>query len=121
VAYRETISYLLEQGRPATWTLCTGAQGDWAIRPLPAMTQGALFSMATGACRENEKTNVRFNEVYVAMRVEVDEVAAQNGTTSASEFSSVYEEILARPEIRGSRVRVAKREDMKDLQYTSKF
>ncbi|RYP60000.1 hypothetical protein DL771_010652 [Monosporascus sp. 5C6A] len=121
-AYRDTIGYLLEQNHPAsTWTICTGAQGDIATHPLPAMTQGALFSMATAACRENATTNVRFNEVYLALRVEVDEVAAQNATTSATEFASVYEEILARPEIRSSRVRVVGPGDLKDLKYERKF
>ncbi|RYP11778.1 hypothetical protein DL765_007620 [Monosporascus sp. GIB2] len=61
--------------------------------------------------------NVRFNEVYPAFRVKVDKVAAQNGTTSASDFASVYEEILARPEIRGSRARVDGPVDLKDLKY----
>ena len=85
------------------------------------MAQGALYSMATAACRENAATNVRFNEVYLSFRVEVDEVAAQNGTTSASDFAFVYEGILARPEIRSSRVRVDKSEDLKDLKYERKF
>ncbi|KAL2023321.1 hypothetical protein VTK56DRAFT_3059 [Thermocarpiscus australiensis] len=121
-AYRDTITYLLEQNHPAsTWTLCTGAQGDIAIFPMPAMTQGPLFSLATAACRENATTNVRFNEVYLAFRVEVDEVAARNGTTTTSEFASVYEEILARPEIRSSRIRLVRPEDMRDLKYERKF
>jgi hypothetical protein len=85
------------------------------------MTQGALFSMATAACRENATTNVRFNEIYLAFRVEVDEVAAQNGTTSATDFSSVYEGILATPEVRSSRVRVDGHEDLKKLKYERKF
>lgn len=62
VAYRDTIGYLLEQDNPeSTWTICTGAQGDTATHALPAMAQGALFSMCLAAARENEKTNVRFN------------------------------------------------------------
>lgn len=77
--------------------------------------------MATAACRENADTNVRFNEIYLAFRVEVDEVAAQNGTTSTSDFASVYEEILARPDIRSSRVRVDGLEDLKHLKYERKF
>jgi hypothetical protein len=77
--------------------------------------------MATAACRENLATNVRCNEVYLGFRVEVDENAAQNGTTSASDFASVYMEILARPEIRSSRVRVESLEDLKDLKYKRKF
>ncbi|OIW22620.1 NAD(P)-binding protein [Coniochaeta ligniaria NRRL 30616] len=121
-AYRDTIDYLLEQGHPAsTWTICTGAQGDIAAYPVPAMPQGALFSMATAACRENANTNVRFNEVYLAFRVEVDEDAAQHGVTSASEFASVYEQLLGRPDIRSSRVRVDSIGDLKELKFEKKF
>ncbi|KAK6841308.1 hypothetical protein PG987_002168 [Apiospora arundinis] len=119
-AYRETISYLLEQGKPATYTICTGAMGDLAIFPLPAMTQGPLYSMATAASRENAETNVRFNEIYLAMRVEVDEEAKEHGVTTASEFAAVYEGILSRPEIRSSRVNVVDNGDIKDLKYETK-
>ncbi|KAL4925734.1 uncharacterized protein BDV17DRAFT_271229 [Aspergillus undulatus] len=120
-AYRETIDYLLEQKQETTWTICTGSQGDLAIFPLPAMTQGALFSMATAGARENAETNVRFNEVYLGFRVEVDEDATRNGTTSASNFAAVYEAILARPEIRSSRVSVNSHEDLKDIKFARKF
>ena len=85
------------------------------------MNQGPLFSMATAASRENETTNVRFNEIYLSLRVEVDEDAAKHGVMSASEFASVYVEILARPEIRSSRVRVDSADDLKDLKYKRKF
>lgn len=123
VAYRDTITYLTEQNHPnSTWTLCTGAQGDMGLRALPAVTQGALFSMATAACRENEHTNVRFNEVYLAFRVEVDEMAERNRVVRASDFAAVYEEILARKDIRSSRVRVVNpAEDMKSLKAERKF
>jgi hypothetical protein len=122
VAYRDSIGYLLEQNNPAsTWTICTGAQGDLATHPVAAMTQGALFPMATAAARENESTNVRFNEIYLGYRVEVDEVAAQHGTTKASDFGNVYELILANPEVRSSRVRVDDLEDLKKLKYQKKF
>lgn len=122
VAYRDTIEYLREQNHPdSTWTICTGSQGDMAIFALPAMTQGPLFSMATAAARENEKTNVRVNEVYLMFRVEVDEDAAKHGVTSSSEFAAVYEGILANPEILSSRVRVASPADIKDLKWAKKF
>ena len=101
--------------------MCTGTQGDIAIAPVPAMNQGPLYSMATAASRENETTNVRFNEVYLGFRVEVDESAAQNKTTSASEFASVYKEILARPEIRSSRVSVMSPDDIQGFKYARKF
>ncbi|KAK8055546.1 hypothetical protein PG993_000773 [Apiospora rasikravindrae] len=120
-AYRDTIGYLLEQGQPATYTICTGAQGDLALFPLPAMTQGPLFSMATAASRENAETNVRFNEIYLAMRVEVDEDAKEHGVTTASEFAAVYEAIMSRSEIRSSRVRVMNNADIKELKYERKF
>ncbi|KAL5092252.1 hypothetical protein Trisim1_002138 [Trichoderma cf. simile WF8] len=121
-AYRDTIEYLQEQNHhDSTWTICTGSQGDMAIFALPAITQGPLFSMATAAARENEKTNVRVNEVYLMFRVEVDEDAAQHGVTSASEFAAVYEGILSNPEIRSSRVRVASPADIKDLKWAKKF
>ena len=122
VAYRDTIGYLVEQNNPAsTWTVCTGAQGDLAVFPVPAMPQGALFSMATAACRENEHTNVRVNEIYLSFRVEVDADAAQHGVTSASEFASVYQLLLDNQKIRGSRVRVDNTDDMKVLKYERKF
>ena len=92
------------------------------MRALPAMTQGALFSMATAACRENEYTNVRFNEVYLAFRVEVDDMAERNGVVRASDFAVVYEQMLARKDIRSSRVRVVNPlEDMKNLKVEIKF
>lgn len=122
VAYRDTIGYLLEQNNPAsTWTICTGAQGDLAIRPMPAMTQGALFSMTTAAARENVSTNVRFNEIYLAFRVEVDELAVQHGVTKSSDFGNVYELILANPEVRSSRIRVDDLDDLEKLKYQKKF
>ncbi|PNP57474.1 hypothetical protein THARTR1_02472 [Trichoderma harzianum] len=121
-AYRDTIEYLLEQNHPdSTWTICTGSQGDMAIFALPAITQGPLFSMATAAARENEKTNVRVNEVYLMFRVEYDEDAAKHGVISSSEFAAVYEGILSNPEIRSSRVRVASPADIKDLKWAKKF
>ncbi|OJJ46493.1 hypothetical protein ASPZODRAFT_132573 [Penicilliopsis zonata CBS 506.65] len=121
-AYRDTIGYLLEQKNPSsTWTLCTGAQGELALRPMPAMTQGALFSMSTAAARENEKTNVRFNELYLGFRVEVDQDAVQHGVTKSSEFANVYELILGSPEVRSARVRVDGPDDIRTLKYHRKF
>lgn len=122
VAYRDTISYLVEQNSPiSTWTICTGSQGDVATHPVPAMTQGALFPMTKAAARENESTNVRFNEIYLSFRVEVDEDAVQHGVTKASAFGNVYEMILANAEVRSSRVRVDDVDDLKKLKYQKKF
>lgn len=88
---------------------------------MPAMGQGALFSMCTAASRENLETSVRFNEIYLAFRVEVDEDAAKHGVTRSSEFGSVYELLLATPDVRSSRVRVETREDIKVLKHERKF
>lgn len=85
------------------------------------MTQGALFSFSIAAARENANTNVRFNEAYLALRVEFDEDAAAHGVTSASEYAAVYEAILEREDIRGARVGVKEVEDIKDLKVVSKF
>lgn len=79
--------YLLKQNNPrSTWALCTGSQGDRGIYAAPVLTQGPLFSMANVACRDNEQSHVRFNEVYLDYRVGVDSIAIQNGTMKASEF-----------------------------------
>ncbi|OWY55548.1 hypothetical protein AA0119_g12565 [Alternaria tenuissima] len=121
-AYRATIPYLLAQKHPtSTWTLCTGAQGETAFFPVPGMTQGALFTMSTAAARENEKTNVRFNEVYLCFRVEVDEQAEKHGVTSASEFAKVYENLLGDEEVRGARVTVREVGDIGRLVWQRKF
>ncbi|WPH02275.1 Hypothetical protein R9X50_00513100 [Acrodontium crateriforme] len=121
-AYQATISYLLEQKtNDCTWTLCTGGMGHIAIRPMPAMTQGALFSFATAACVENAKTNVRFNEVCLWFRVEVDAQAEENGAVKATSFAKVYEGILADRSIRGSRVTVNYVHAMINLNHKSKI
>ncbi|KAK0720190.1 hypothetical protein B0H67DRAFT_608892 [Lasiosphaeris hirsuta] len=121
-AYQATVGYLLEQNNPnSTWTMCTGSQGDVATHPVPAFAQGALFSFATAAARENESTNIRFNEVYLMFRVEVDAEAAAHGVSGASEFAAVYEGILANPEIRSGRVKVETPADFKDLKWAKKF
>jgi hypothetical protein len=91
------------------------------LRALPAMTQGVLFSMCVAGSRENLEGNIRFNEVYLSFRVEVDEDAAEHGVVYASEFASVYELILASPDVRSMRVRVDSKEDMKTLRYARRF
>ncbi|KAK5127842.1 hypothetical protein LTR85_004959 [Meristemomyces frigidus] len=122
VAYRDTVPYLLQQNHPkATWTLCTGASGDWGLRAAPGMTQGALFAMANVGCRDNADTNVRFNEVYLACRVEVDSSAKKTGAMKASDFAPVYEVILSKPEIKGCRISVHGPADLKDLKVKKKF
>lgn len=113
--------YLLAQNDPrSTWTLCTGSQGDLGARAPPAMTQGALYSMANVACRDNYKTNVRFNEIYLALRVEVDESAAKTGAMKASDFAKCYVALLSDTGIRSSRVSVSGYDDLEKLKYETK-
>jgi hypothetical protein len=76
--------------------------------------------MATAAARENAATNVRFNELYLALRVEVDDLAVLHGVSKSSEFAAAYEGILANPAIKGCRVSVLRREDFTDLKYKPK-
>ncbi|OLN96676.1 hypothetical protein CCHL11_00810 [Colletotrichum chlorophyti] len=127
IAYRATVPYLLEQGFPSsTWTMCTGAQGDIAQRVAPAVTQGALFSFATAAARQTEKTNVRFNEVYLAYRVQFEvEGGSQQfrgfHITTSSDFAPLYEKLLERKDIKGSRLKVLKPQDVTELKFKRKF
>jgi hypothetical protein len=101
----------------------TGAAGTSGWAGVTAISQGALFSMANVACRENAKTNVRFNEVYLACRVDYDSVAEELGGNrmSTSEFAGNYEEILSRPDISGCRISVLKPEHVRDLKYEKKL
>ncbi|KAI6778632.1 nad(p)-binding protein [Emericellopsis cladophorae] len=120
IAYRDTIEYLREQEN-SSFTMCTGSQGDLATHPLPAMTQGALFSLCLGAARENLDKSVRVNEVYLGFRVEVDEDAAQHGVVSSTEFGAVFEQLLDRSDIRSARVQVTTPEDMRVLRHARRF
>ncbi|KND92206.1 hypothetical protein TOPH_03075 [Tolypocladium ophioglossoides CBS 100239] len=126
LAYRATIPYLLAQGDPkATWTLVTGGAGDYGIAGVTAVAQGALFSLANVACLENASTNVRFNEVYLAYRVEYDalceEVGSSTNRIKASDFARVYEQILADGGIDACRVSVLGPEDLDALKYAKKL
>ena len=88
------------------------------------MSQGALFSLANVACRENAKTNIRFNEVYLSYRVDYDSVCEEKGTDNrmkASDFARVYEGILANKNIKASRVSVFGPQDLDDLKYKPKL
>lgn len=117
-AFRATIPYLLAQRTAtSTWTVCSGAQGDLGTHPAPAMSQGALFSFCTAAARELAGTNVRFNETYLFYRVEVDTEAEAHGVMKASDFARVYEQILKREEIAGSRVRVEGFGDLDEVRF----
>lgn len=125
VAYRATVPYLIEQGNPnATWTLITGGAGDFGIAGVTAVSQGALYSLASVACLENAKTNIRFNEVYLCYRVDYDSVSEEKGNANcikASDFARVYEGILANKDITASRVSVFGLEDVDDLKHKKKL
>ncbi|KAI7545274.1 hypothetical protein KC331_g6313 [Hortaea werneckii] len=72
-AYKATIPHLLSQGHnDSTWTMITGGAGDHGAGGVTALTQGALYSMANVASRELARTNIRFNEVYLNLRVDFD-------------------------------------------------
>lgn len=121
LAYRATVPYLLEQSGSTSFTLCTGSQGDIGARAAPAISQGPLFSLSNVACRDNETTNVRFNEVYLACRVEVDPSAEKTGAMKASDFAKVYTELLNRPDIKSERITVATQNDLTDLKHKKKI
>ncbi|KAI9695811.1 MAG: hypothetical protein M1820_008404 [Bogoriella megaspora] len=121
-AYQATIPYLLEQNDPAsTWTLCTGASGDNGGLAGASMTQGALYSMANVACLNNTNTNVRFNEIYLGLFVAAGAAGDQAGLIKSSDFAVTYEEILARPDIKGSRLLVCQPEDLKKFRLQKKL
>ncbi|KAF2670948.1 short-chain dehydrogenase/reductase-like protein SDR [Microthyrium microscopicum] len=121
-AYRATVPYLIDQAKEdSTWTLMTGAAGTSGWAGVTAVAQGALFSLANVACRENAKTNIRFNEVYLACRVDYDSVAEGKGVISSSKFADNYEQILSRPDIKGCRVSVLKPEDIEELKFEKKL
>lgn len=84
------------------------------------MSQGALYSLCNAACRDNETTNVRFNEVYLATRVEVDADAEKSGMNKASDFAENYVQLLAREDTRSCRVTVMERGDFTNLRYNPK-
>jgi hypothetical protein len=73
--------------------------------------------MVPAAIRELAGTNVRFNEVLLACRVEVDSSAEQTGAHKASDFARVYDGILKKPEIDAARVFVFSSADFDDLKF----
>jgi hypothetical protein len=85
-----------------------------------AVGQGALFGLINVAIRENAKTNVRANEIYLAARVDYD-ANVKEGGMKASEFGKVYEGLLADDRIRGSRVSVRGHADLTDLKWKPKL
>lgn len=122
--YIATIPYLREQNHPnASWTLITGGLGALGVCGATTVSQGALYSMAAAACFENLQTNIRFNEVNLAIGVKSDlpEADGTDYVVSSAEFAQVYEKILQDTTIRFQRVTVAKREDIADLKMADKL
>lgn len=78
------------------------------------MSQGALYSFCISAEKALANTNVRFTELYLADRVEVDSSAVQSGVMKASVFGRAYKKILESPGICG-RAKVYGEEDVDDL------
>jgi hypothetical protein len=70
--------------------------------------------MSYSACHALKNTNVRFNEIYLACRVEVDAEAAPYAMKS-SVFSRTYGNILVTEDIKSSRIRVKTEEDVDNL------
>ncbi|KAJ5041452.1 hypothetical protein J3E74DRAFT_413057 [Bipolaris maydis] len=65
-------------------------------------------------------TNVRFNEIYLGRRVQVDSVAEQAGSTKSSTFGRVCTNILGRADIKSCRVRVENEADVDELKLERK-
>ncbi|EMD89520.1 hypothetical protein COCC4DRAFT_45051 [Bipolaris maydis ATCC 48331] len=101
-------------------TTCTGSQGDIGYLTLPAISQGALFSIYYSAYKALAGTNVRFNEIYLGRRVQVDSVAEQAGSTKSSTFGRVCTNILGRADIKSCRVRVENEADVDELKLERK-
>jgi hypothetical protein len=117
-AYKTTIPHLLSQGHPnSTWTMITGAAGELGAGGVTALTQGALYSMANVASRELARSNVRFNEVFLNLRVDFE---GPNSVRPA-EFSHNYEQLLRNQTIKGCRVNVKQRADIDDLKWEAKI
>ena len=62
--------------------------------------------MLQSAYLETENTNVRVNELYLGLRVEVDESAAETGAQKSSNYAAAYEKILANEQWKACRVKV---------------
>ncbi|KAF4895404.1 hypothetical protein CGCF415_v011943 [Colletotrichum fructicola] len=128
-AYRATVPYLLEKGvSNSSWTMCSGASGDMGRRAAPAVTQGALFSMATVAARDNLDTNIRFNEIYLSYRVQhhvnLEDKKQFLGLAhlqTSREFAPLYEQLLDRTDIRSKRVNAISPEDVVNLKYETRY
>ncbi|KEF52255.1 uncharacterized protein A1O9_11495 [Exophiala aquamarina CBS 119918] len=124
-AYRATIPFLVEQGDAnATWTLVTGGAGNQGIGGVTGISQGALYSLAAVACRELQKTNIRFNEAYLDYRVEYDENCegeVNKWKMKASDYARIYEQILTHKDINACRVITESPRDVQTIRYEKKL
>ncbi|KAK1985437.1 hypothetical protein LZ30DRAFT_779036 [Colletotrichum cereale] len=84
-------------------------------KPCRPSHRRTMFSMAYSAIKGLADTNVRFNEIHLAQRVEVDVVAEQHGNMKSSVFGRVYANILADTDVEGCRVRVESESDVDGL------
>ncbi|KAI5359671.1 putative NmrA-like domain, NAD(P)-binding domain superfamily [Septoria linicola] len=121
-AFRVFVPWLnAKVGADSSFTVCTEAQGELGLYPINAIHQGALFSFSTAAAIESKDMPVRFNEVSLAFRVEVDADAAAHGVTRASDFALVYETVLKDTSMKGGRVSVRELDDIKDIKWARKY
>jgi hypothetical protein len=133
VVYRYTIPYLLSLKKPATFTLITGASRNYGTSGITSVNQGALASLCAVGSRELAETNVRFNEVYLAFRVEYDENLqkgqssipgvdwSQIGWATASEFARHYNGILQNDNLRGMQINIMNKAQMDSSNYEAKI
>jgi hypothetical protein len=70
------------------------------------MAQVALNGFITAAMFDNQKTNIRVNEMYLAARVEYDTDAEKHGVMKASDYAKAYEYLLNKPDVEGCKVTV---------------
>jgi len=97
--------------------MITGAAGESGTGGVTALTQGALYSMASVASRELARTTVRFNEVFLNLRVDFE----GPNSVRPKEFSYNYELLLQNKNIKGSRVSVRSRSDIANLKWEAKI
>lgn len=92
------------------------------MRPAASMTQGALFSLVNAAIVANKDTNVRVNEIYLGMFVMADAALAKEyGVMNSAEFGKSYAQILAKPELRGARLKICQPEDLERVNISQKL
>lgn len=130
-AYKYAVPYLQSLKKPTTFTLITGGARCFGTAGITSVNQGALGSLCAVGARELAETNVRFNEVYLAFRIEYDS-NIESGDSSipgvdwgenwsrASEFATVYDRILRDEKIKGKQVNVMSKVDMDGSNYEDK-